>query len=60
MNLLIAESDFRLANALKPHFEAENYGVDTARDTVLQHYHPACSANYRSAGETAAELPGDN
>jgi DNA-binding response OmpR family regulator len=33
MNLLIAESDFRLANALKPHFEAENYGVDTARDT---------------------------
>jgi DNA-binding response OmpR family regulator len=33
MNLLIAESDFGLANALKPRFEAENYAVDTARDT---------------------------
>jgi len=33
MNLLIAENDFVLANALKPHFEAENYAVDMAPDT---------------------------
>jgi DNA-binding response OmpR family regulator len=33
VNLLIAENDFGLVNALKPHFEAENYGVDTACDT---------------------------
>jgi len=33
MNLLIAENDLALVNVLKPHFEAEDYAVDTARDT---------------------------
>jgi DNA-binding response OmpR family regulator len=33
VNLLIAENDFALVNVLKPHFEAEDYAVDTARDT---------------------------
>jgi DNA-binding response OmpR family regulator len=33
MNLLVAENDFGLVNALKTHFEAENYTVDMTHDT---------------------------